>query len=198
MASKRKIKDQQSSQVDIVPVKKQPRARTANKQELTIQDPAMAVEATEPQSGYFSLYDVPGLREDAARMLISQVAYSQPVNKEGKMLLEDGPVDLLASLRPEDALESMIATQMTAVHNMAMEATQRAMINIEKPNCFDNNTNRAIKLMEVFNRQVEILQKYRTKGQQQIVVKHQQVNVGHGGQAVIGDVHQADGGDMRG
>ena len=52
----------------------------------------------------------------------------------------------------------------------------------------DVNINRVTKLMRTYAAQVEALNKYRNKGKLQLTVKHQNVNVNDGGQAVIGDI----------
>jgi len=46
---------------------------------------------------------------------------------------------------------------------------------------------RAAKLMRVFSTQVETLVRYRSRGQQRVVVEH--VNIEAGGQAVVGIVN---------
>ena len=94
---------------------------------------------------------------------------------------------------PQDSVELMLATQMTTVHNISMEMSRRAMLNDQTFEGVDANINRATKLMRTFTSQIEALNKYRNKGKQQITVKHQNVNVNDGGQAVIGDVNQGGG-----
>jgi len=91
-------------------------------------------------------------------------------------------------IQPKDTLELMLATQMSAVHYLALEMSERAMLSDQTENGVDLNINRINKLMRTFTSQVEALSKYRNKGKQQITVKHQNVNVNDGGQAVIGDI----------
>lgn len=50
----------------------------------------------------------------------------------------------------------------------------------------DVNLKHAEKLMAVYTKQIEALNKHRGKGQQKITVKH--VNVEAGGQAIVGNV----------
>jgi hypothetical protein len=99
---------------------------------------------------------------------------------------------LMHEIAPQDGLEGMLAAQMVAAHNMAMEFTRRAMLKDQTMDSVDRNINRATKMMSVFTRQTEALQKLRTKGQQRITVQHVQVN--QGGQAVIGDINPGGGG----
>jgi hypothetical protein len=83
---------------------------------------------------------------------------------------------------------------MTACHNMTMEFSRRATAANQSSEVTDLNINRATKLMRTFTAQVEALQKIRNKGQQKITVQH--VQVGQGGQAIIGDV--SHGGGLKG
>ena len=53
------------------------------------------------------------------------------------------------------------------------------------------NLNYATKLMQIFASQMEALKKYRTGGQQKMVVEH--VHVNEGGQAVVGTVNVGSG-----
>ena len=94
-------------------------------------------------------------------------------------------------IKPRDELEGMLATQMVAVHNMAMEMAQRAMFEDQTFEGVNANVNRVTKLMRTFTTQIEALQKYRTKGQQKITVQH--VTVADGGQAVVGNVNRGGG-----
>ena len=82
----------------------------------------------------------------------------------------------------------MLATQMAAVHNIALEMSRRAMNHEQSVEGVELHINCAIKLMNTFARQVEALAKHRAKGQQKITVQH--VNVNYGGQAIVGDVNQ--------
>jgi len=99
----------------------------------------------------------------------------------------------LAEIAPRDGIEAMLAVQMVATHEMATVMLRRsiAVNNVEQ---VESAVNLATKLCRSFTTQMETLQRYRTKGQQKIVVEHQQVLVESGGQAVIGDVHHGGGG----
>jgi hypothetical protein len=99
----------------------------------------------------------------------------------------------ILEIDPQDSVELMLATQMATVHNMSLEMSRRVMLSEQTFEGVDANINRATKLMRTFTAQIEALNKYRNKGKQQITVKHQNVNVNDGGQAVIGDVNQGGG-----
>ena len=126
---------------------------------------------------------------DASSRLLTQVISGQP--HSDSLTHANAAIAFLQGIGPQDELEGMLAGQMVTVHNLAMEYARRAMGQNLSIDVSNSLINRTTKLMSVFTRQVEALQKYRTKGQQKIVVQH--VQVSEGGQAIIGDVHQRGG-----
>jgi len=121
--------------------------------------------------------------------------------RETMMALEKDPgaeamniaLSSMAEIGPKDGIESMLAAQMVATHEMAMIMARRSVA-VENICEVESAVNLTAKLNRSFTAQVETLQRYRTKGQQKIIVEHQQVTVESGGQAVIGDVHHGGGG----
>jgi hypothetical protein len=100
---------------------------------------------------------------------------------------------ILQGIKPQDEIEAMLAVQMIGVHNMAMEAMKTVMISDQYPQSKESNINRATKLLRTFAAQMEALKKYRTGGQQKMIVEH--VHVHQGGQAIVGNVSQGGGCD---
>lgn len=98
---------------------------------------------------------------------------------------------ILNGIQPQDELEGILAAQMIGVHNMAMDCIGRAT-RTEWVNQMSIYMNGATKLLRAFAAQMEALKKYRSGGQQKIVVEH--VNVTEGGQAIIGVVNPGGGG----
>ena len=103
----------------------------------------------------------------------------------------NGALASIIDSKPKVSIELMLATQMAAVHNIALEMSRRAMYHEQSVEGVELNINCANKLMNTFARQVEALAKHRAKGQQKITVQH--VNVNDGGQAIVGDVNQGGG-----
>jgi hypothetical protein len=89
-------------------------------------------------------------------------------------------------IRPQDSLEGMLATQMVAVHTMAMTCMGRAARQDQSDLGVEVNLNRATKLMRTFVILTEALGRYRAKGEQKMLVEH--VHVHKGGQAIVGQV----------
>jgi len=121
--------------------------------------------------------------------------FEQYTNPKSKVRNTNAALAALLEIDPQDSTELMLATQMVTVHNISMEMSKRALLNDQTLEGVNLNINFMAKLMRTYTVQIEALTKYRNKGKQQITVKHQNVNVNDGGQAVIGDVNQGGGND---
>lgn len=105
-------------------------------------------------------------------------------------------VAALMGIAPKDELEGMMAAQLVAAHNAAMECYRRAMIGEQSFEGRRENLTQANKLSRTYAAMVEALNRHRGKGQQKVTVEH--VHVHAGGQAVVGMVaapSQPGGGD---
>jgi hypothetical protein len=101
--------------------------------------------------------------------------------------------EALAGIGPQDELEGMLAAQLIAAHNAAMECYRRAMIAKQTFEGWRENLNQANKLSRTYTALLDALNRHRGKGQQKVTVEH--VHVHEGGQAVVGTVEAA--GDRR-
>src|SRR5215831_10299769 len=102
-------------------------------------------------------------------------------------------VAALAGIGPNDELEGMMAAQLIAAHNAAMECYRRAMIAEQTFEGRRENLAQANKLGRTYAVLLDALNRHRGKGQQKVTVEH--VNVYPGGQAVVGTVGTPGGGD---
>jgi hypothetical protein len=80
----------------------------------------------------------------------------------------------------------MIAAQLLAAHNAAMECYRRAMIGEQTFEGRRENLSQANKLSRTYAVLLEALNRHRGKGQQKVTVEH--VHVHAGGQAIVGSV----------
>jgi len=141
--------------------------------------------------------DVQGLLFDQVAQTFAGVAVfsdEYPDGFNGPKLIKaaNQAVALLVGIGPRDELESMLAVQMVACHNAALHAAKQAMLTGQTFEGKRTNMNYTAKLMALFATQMETLKKYRTGGQQKMVVEH--VHVHEGGQAVVGPVSVKGGG----
>jgi hypothetical protein len=90
---------------------------------------------------------------------------------------------------PKDELEGMMAAQLIAAHNAAMECYRRAMHGEQTFEGRRENLSQANKLSRTYAVLLEALNRHRGKGQQKVTVEH--VHVHSGGQAVVGVVENS-------
>ena len=91
----------------------------------------------------------------------------------------------VAGVEPKDEVEAMLAAQMAAVHNATMASARR--LKVAETSQQRETAGRATnKLARTFVAQVEALKRYRTGGEQRVIVEH--VTVNEGGQAIVGNV----------
>lgn len=99
----------------------------------------------------------------------------------------------MIGVAPRDEIEGMMAAQLVAAHNAAMECYRRAMLGEQTFEGRRENLNQANKLSRTWATLLDALNKHRGKGQQKVTVEH--VHVHAGGQAVVGTIERPGGGD---
>ena len=97
---------------------------------------------------------------------------------------------VIAGIEPKDELETMLAMQMVAIHLATMTFARRLAL-VETLDQQHGSERALNKLARTFAMQLEALKRYRTGGEQKVVVQH--VNVNEGGQAIVGTVDRGRG-----
>jgi hypothetical protein len=100
----------------------------------------------------------------------------------------------LIGIGPTDEVEGMIAAQLIAAHNAAMECYRRAMLGEQTFEGRREGLSQANKLSRTYAVLLDALNRHRGKGQQKVTVEH--VHVHAGGQAVVGTIQAPGGGDQ--
>lgn len=96
---------------------------------------------------------------------------------------------LAQGVQPKDEVEAMLATQMAAIHLATMDYAGKLhrCDTVVASEAYERSLTR---LSRTFAAQVDALKKYRTKGEQRVIVEHQHVHVYPGGQANVGTFNQ--------
>src|SRR5882672_10867858 len=94
---------------------------------------------------------------------------------------------MVKSIKPRDSVEAMLVAQMVCVHVMAMRCAYR-LANAEDIAQQDSAARALGRLTRTFPAQIEALNRYRSHGEPTITV--QNVSVGDGGKAIVGNVTQ--------
>ena len=97
---------------------------------------------------------------------------------------------VIAGIEPKDELETMLAMQMAVIHLATMTFTRR-LAHVETLDQQHGSEGALNKLARTFAMQLEALKRYRTGGEQKVVVQH--VHVNEGAQAVVGSVYRGRG-----
>src|SRR6266481_2410685 len=96
-------------------------------------------------------------------------------------------ISMVKSIKPRDSVEAMLVAQMVSVHVMAMRCAYH-LANAEDIARQDSAGRALGRLARTFPIQMEALNRYRNNGEPAITV--QNVSVGDGGKAIVGNVTQ--------
>lgn len=121
--------------------------------------------------------------------LVNQVAKTTSLDNQPDESGINMTLSMIRAIQPRDELETMLATQMAAIHNATMDFAKR-LTTVDNLAQQDSASNALNKLARTFTIQIEALKRYRSTGEQKMTVQH--VTVNDGGQAVIGDVSRGE------
>jgi hypothetical protein len=96
-------------------------------------------------------------------------------------------ISMVKSIRPRDSVEAMLVAQMVSVHVMAMRCAHH-LAKADDLAQHDSAARALGRLARTFPAQIEALNRYRSHGEPAITV--QNVKVGDGGNAIVGNVTQ--------
>lgn len=132
---------------------------------------------------------------DAAKAIITTGMSTSSGGVKGQVAIEaayNEHLAMMAELKPQDAFEGMLVSQMSVTYIQALDCMRMAADKKEYSKIYERLQNQGIKLMRLYNYQLETLDKHRNKGRQKMTVEH--VHVHPGGQAIVGNVTQGEGG----
>jgi hypothetical protein len=141
------------------------------------------------ETGWLLLMNALGATDsNFAEGLVSQLFNAGTVGKNFDGKGANFLLSVIKGIAPKDEVECMMAAQMAAVHMATMTFARRLnhVDNIPQQDSAERAFN---KLARTFAAQMEALKRYRTGGEQRVIVKH--VTVNEGGQAIVGAVSHA-------
>lgn len=154
------------------------------------QAPSRTVVADDPRDRRGILKRVGGSASDTWNQVLAnqviQALWFGDCTEEDRDELTRAAIAGMYGIAPRDELEGMLAAQLIAVHNAAMECHRRAMAGGQHEVIRDENLKHASKLSRTYALLLEALNHHRGKGQQKVTVEH--VHVHQGGQAIVGNV----------
>jgi hypothetical protein len=144
------------------------------------------IDVNDPVSSKGALKTVGGSRSDHWNniLLAANTLWIKHSDERTREIQCKATMSALIGIAPKDEIEGMIAAQLLAAHNAAMECYRRAMIGEQTLEGRRENLAQANKLSRTYATLLESLNRHRGKGQQKVTVEH--VHVHSGGQAVVG------------
>jgi hypothetical protein len=150
------------------------------------------LDSSNPQLKYIGGSKFDAWNNTIANQATNSIWHGHNANAERTHERQVAALSLLAGISSNDEFEGMVAAQLVASHNAAMECYRRAMIAEQTFEGRKENLNQANKLSRTHSTLLEALNRHRGKGQQKVTVEH--VHVHSGGQAIVGNV---EGGGVR-
>lgn len=144
----------------------------------------------EPAVGNVLLMEALGTGDmDYLNGILRQLANAGSRSQEVDESVLNFMLSAVIGINPQDEIETMLATQMAVIH-MATMSFARRLASAENLSQQDSAERAFNKLARTFAAQIEALKRYRTGGEQKIVVQH--VTVEDGGQAIVGNVETGE------
>jgi hypothetical protein len=128
--------------------------------------------------------DDPELSQQLLNQIYETLWMPADLSEEERVRRVRAAIAAMRGIKPQDEVEGMLATQMVATHAVAMECLRRSMIQEQTFVGRESSLRHAAKLLSIFAKQLETLNRNRGKGQQKMTIEH--VNVASGGQAMVG------------
>ena len=116
---------------------------------------------------------------DLADRLVSQILNATHLQPSSEPISENtlnAALGAVAGIAPRDEAEAMLAAQMVGVHWIAMDLLRQVGVTDNRI-LFNDAGNMVVKLLRTYTAQLEALKRYRSAGEQRVVVQHQHVNV---------------------
>ncbi|MBL6600308.1 MAG: hypothetical protein ISP41_15590 [Alphaproteobacteria bacterium] len=126
-----------------------------------------------------------------ANQVVNTLWMPEATNSETRNRMIQTVMAAMTGIAPQDETEGMLAAQMVATHNAALECYRRAMIEGQTFEGREQNLRFADRLSKTYAQQLDALKRYRRKADQ--TVRIERVVVNDGGQAIVGNVTRGGG-----
>ena len=147
-----------------------------------------AIDHPDPELGETLMADALGVADrDAMHGILGQLVKASVSGEKPDAVNLAFMISMVKSIKPRDSVEAMLAAQMVSVHVMAMRCAHD-LANADDVARQDSAGRALGRLARTFPAQIEALNRYRSNGEPAITV--QNVSVGDGGNAIVGNVTQ--------
>jgi len=125
-----------------------------------------------------------GLAIHLVGQAVNSFSTKKDMSDDKRCKLFNNAIKLMEGIGPKDSIEGMLASQMVAIHELAMDNAQKGSCGSVSAEIRQKYISNTMKLSRAFTAQMDALKKYRSGGAQKITVEH--VTVESGGQAIVG------------
>src|SRR5712671_5559548 len=147
-----------------------------------------SIDHPDPEHGERLMSDALGVSDrDAMHGILRQLVKASVNGQRPDSVNLAFMISMVKSIKPRDAVEAMLVAQMVSVHVMAMRCAYH-LANSEDIAQQDSAGRALGRLARTFPAQIEALNRHRGHGEPAITV--QNVSVGDGGKAIVGNVTQ--------
>ena len=162
--------------------------RAAAAPRIKLRSHGFSIDHPDPELGERLMSDALGVADrDAMHGILRQLVSASVNGRKPDAVNLAFMIAMVKSIKPRDCVEAMLVAQMVSVHVMAMRCAYQ-LANAEDI-AQQESAGRALgRLARTFPAQIEALNRYRNHGEPAITV--QNVSVGDGGNAIVGNVTQ--------
>jgi hypothetical protein len=155
---------------------------------LKLSSRGIAIDHPDPEQGERLMSDAFGVADrDAMYGMLRQLVRASVKGRKPDPVDLAFMISMVESIKPRDAVEAMLVAQMVSVHVMAMRCAHH--LANEQDTARQESAVRALsRLTRTFPAQIEALNRYRNNGAPAVTV--QNLSVGDGGRAIVGNVTQ--------
>lgn len=147
-----------------------------------------SIDHPDPELGEQLMADALGVADrDAMHGILRQLVKASVSGESSDEVNLSFMISMVKSLKPRDSVEAMLVAQMVSVHVMAMRCAHH-LATADDLAQHDSAARALGRLARTFPAQIDALNRYRSQGEPAITV--QNVSVGDGGKAIVGNVTQ--------
>jgi hypothetical protein len=163
-------------------------AAPATAPRIKLSPQGFCIDHPDPELGERLMADTLGVADpDAMHGILRQLVRASVKGERCDEVNLPFMIAMIKSIKPRDCVEAMLVAQMVSVHVMAMRCAHR--LASAQDAAQQDSAGRALgRLARTFPAQIEALNRYRSHGGPAITV--QNVSVGDGGNAIVGNVTQ--------
>jgi hypothetical protein len=163
-------------------------AKAAAAPRIKLLSHGFCIDHPDPELGEQLMADALGVADcDAMHGILRQLVKASVKGERPDEVNLAFMISMVKSIKPRDSVEAMLVAQMVSVHVMAMRCAYH-LANAEDIARQDSAGRALGRLARTFPIQMEALNRYRNNGEPAITV--QNVSVGDGGKAIVGNVTQ--------